>query len=317
MNILPENSRLLCLCPYQKTSLPVSVSYETHTGGQKAMRPFALFLTAQAISSAAASCRNYKIEVEVERTTRETFQGRPYSIKILHALAAKEILVSNSYTLDSRSCLPSSSNASLHSDTIQLLVHGASFNKIMWDFPYQPARYSWVQRMSDEGYPTIAVDLIGQSATYPSIISTDADCIKEAETVRFLTAFLRPRRKPMSKTFTRSSKSYVMARSTAKSGSGLSSSASLLAPLRPIHWLNNTPTTLMPLCFTAPPGMPRGSIPLSCLDSRHLPNRSTRRSGETSRQRTRRSRLGRVDKRPASRERMIRISWSRTGKFSW
>ncbi|KAF4543310.1 Alpha beta hydrolase fold protein [Lasiodiplodia theobromae] len=151
------------------------------------MRPSTIFLAAQAlraqytaIATSSQSCTDYDINVSVERTTRETFQDRAYSADILYALARKEILVSNEYTLSSRLCTPVEKAQEDHTDTIQLLVHGASFNKVMWDLPYQPERYSWVKRMSEEGYPTLAVDLIGNgNSTFP-------DGLLEAQTQTYV-----------------------------------------------------------------------------------------------------------------------------------
>jgi hypothetical protein len=70
-----------------------------------------------------------------------------------------------------RICIPSANDAvPEHADTVQLLVHGATFNKIMWDLPYQPERYSWTKKMNEAGYATIAVDLVGkQSCGYPDL----------------------------------------------------------------------------------------------------------------------------------------------------
>lgn len=132
------------------------------------MRPSALFLASQALTGnlhqhGSTSCKDYNVTVSVERTTRESFLGRTYSVDILYALARKEILVSNTYTLSSRLCIPvNETPSSRDTDILQLLVHGASFSKVMWDLPYKPERYSWVRRMSEEGYPTLAVDLIGK-----------------------------------------------------------------------------------------------------------------------------------------------------------
>ena len=102
------------------------------------------------------------VETHVTRTTLEQFSGEEYSVRVLYALAEKQVLVSGSYNLSARYCPSGKESTNKEEDALQLLVHGASFSKIMWDFPYQPERYSWVKRMNKEGYPTLAVDLIGE-----------------------------------------------------------------------------------------------------------------------------------------------------------
>ena len=102
------------------------------------------------------------VDTHVSQTTQEQFSSEEYSVRILHALAEKQILVNGSYNLSVRYCPPDKGVANKADDALQVLVHGASFSKIMWDFPYQPEKYSWVKRMNEEGYHTLAVDLIGE-----------------------------------------------------------------------------------------------------------------------------------------------------------
>lgn len=55
--------------------------------------------------------------------------------------------------------------------TVQLLVHGATYNHLYWDFPYQPERYSYQRDMARHGYATFAVDRLGagRSSKPPSV----------------------------------------------------------------------------------------------------------------------------------------------------
>jgi pimeloyl-ACP methyl ester carboxylesterase len=46
-------------------------------------------------------------------------------------------------------------------DTVQLLVHGYSYSRYYWDFPYQPETYSYVHAAARAGYPTLAIDRLG------------------------------------------------------------------------------------------------------------------------------------------------------------
>ncbi|MBP2330450.1 pimeloyl-ACP methyl ester carboxylesterase [Kibdelosporangium banguiense] len=45
--------------------------------------------------------------------------------------------------------------------TMQLLLHGATYNRVYWDLPYQPARYSYQRDMATRGLATFAVDELG------------------------------------------------------------------------------------------------------------------------------------------------------------
>ncbi|CAO1604876.1 hypothetical protein XANCAGTX0491_008417 [Xanthoria calcicola] len=113
-------------------------------------------------ASWASDCSDVIIPVAVQRSSDLQSLTSEYDINVLYALAGKSILASNSYNLSARICRPiPNRNVSASSDTIQLLVHGATFSKIMWDFPYQPETYSWTKRMNEAGYTTIAVDLVG------------------------------------------------------------------------------------------------------------------------------------------------------------
>src|SRR5260370_26707114 len=55
------------------------------------------------------------------------------------------------------------------SSTIQLLIHGATYGSIYWDFPSQPQTYSYVDAMARAGYSTFTYDRIGAGrSSYPS-----------------------------------------------------------------------------------------------------------------------------------------------------
>lgn len=45
--------------------------------------------------------------------------------------------------------------------TIQVLLHGATYGHVYWDFPYQPERYSYVRALTAAGYATLSLDRIG------------------------------------------------------------------------------------------------------------------------------------------------------------
>ena len=56
------------------------------------------------------------------------------------------------------------------SGAIQVLLHGGLFNRLHWDFPYNPERYSYVRYMAEAGWPCLAMDRIGngESSRPPS-----------------------------------------------------------------------------------------------------------------------------------------------------
>jgi pimeloyl-ACP methyl ester carboxylesterase len=45
--------------------------------------------------------------------------------------------------------------------TLQILIHGASYNRGYWDFPFMPQRYSYVRDANAAGFATLAVDRLG------------------------------------------------------------------------------------------------------------------------------------------------------------
>jgi pimeloyl-ACP methyl ester carboxylesterase len=45
--------------------------------------------------------------------------------------------------------------------TIQVLVHGATYDHFYWDWPFLPATYSWVRAATAEGYATLNMDRLG------------------------------------------------------------------------------------------------------------------------------------------------------------
>jgi pimeloyl-ACP methyl ester carboxylesterase len=61
------------------------------------------------------------------------------------------------YTIYSELCNP----ASGPSQTVQLLIPGATYGHIYWDFPYEPETYSYVRAANAAGYSTLNIDRIG------------------------------------------------------------------------------------------------------------------------------------------------------------
>ena len=75
-------------------------------------------------------------------------------------------------TVHGRLCLPAGAGSDTEvPDTVQLLVHGGTYNSAYWDLPYEPARYSYQRDMATHGYATFAVDQLGagRSSHPPSL----------------------------------------------------------------------------------------------------------------------------------------------------
>jgi len=57
------------------------------------------------------------------------------------------------------------SRPSRRGGTLQILLHGATYSHVYWDFPYRPERYSYVRAMSRAGYATLNMDRLGIGAS--------------------------------------------------------------------------------------------------------------------------------------------------------
>ncbi|KAJ6065708.1 hypothetical protein N7444_001361 [Penicillium canescens] len=106
------------------------------------------------------SCTNLVIPFNVTENSDGHFEDDDYSIEVLHNFMDFRDFRTATYHISGIYCTPPA-QATNKQDTIQMLVHGATFSKIMWDWPWQPEKYSWTRRMHAEGYPTLAFDLIG------------------------------------------------------------------------------------------------------------------------------------------------------------
>ncbi|SMC72882.1 alpha/beta hydrolase [Kibdelosporangium aridum] len=80
-------------------------------------------------------------------------------------------------TMHGTLCLPAGPTP----DTVMVLVPGATYNSVYWDFPYQPNTYSFTRAMTQAGYATFAVDRLGTgqstrplSAQLTALVQADA-----------------------------------------------------------------------------------------------------------------------------------------------
>lgn len=51
-------------------------------------------------------------------------------------------------------------------DTLQILVHGYTYNRKYWDAGYQPETYSYPQAANARGYATLAIDRLGSGESF-------------------------------------------------------------------------------------------------------------------------------------------------------
>src|SRR5262249_6667376 len=76
-------------------------------------------------------------------------------------------------------CVPATGTPSV----VQLLVHGASYNRYYSDWPYRPDFYSYVRQVVGAGYATLNIERLGYGrSTHP--LSTLATLANETETLR-------------------------------------------------------------------------------------------------------------------------------------
>lgn len=92
------------------------------------------------------------------------------------------------YTAYGQLCLPSRGK----SDTVQLLIPGATYGHIYWDFPYQPQTYSYVQALTAAGYSTFSVDPIGVGlSSHPDLSLLEVTMDTEAYVIHEIVQDLR------------------------------------------------------------------------------------------------------------------------------
>ena len=67
----------------------------------------------------------------------------------------------------------------MNQSTVQVLIPGATYNHLYWDFPYGDGYYSYVNAATTAGYATFAIDPIGQgNSSHPP--SADVDLTAQA-----------------------------------------------------------------------------------------------------------------------------------------
>ncbi|KAI4121438.1 MAG: hypothetical protein LQ338_006359 [Usnochroma carphineum] len=105
------------------------------------------------------TCQKITIPIKLNQTASKNYTIDNYDVDFFYEVQNFRVFRTATYNTKAIYCAPQ--NAELAKDTIQLLNHGATFKKEMWDFPYEPETYSWVRAMHAAGYPTLAWDAIG------------------------------------------------------------------------------------------------------------------------------------------------------------
>lgn len=60
-------------------------------------------------------------------------------------------------TVQGELCIPAGQSP----DTVQVLIHGATYDRTYWDFPYQPEKYSYAKAANSAGISTFNIDKVG------------------------------------------------------------------------------------------------------------------------------------------------------------
>lgn len=144
----------------------------------------ALILTSCLAGTLAQSnCKAVRFTVSATAQNRNLtgIQGSLSSVAALQAFynAAPLIVVSGPQTLAGVYCTPTVSNS--NKDKLQVLFHSITGDHSGWtalggvdtDFPqYQPELYSYVRYANGQGYPTLAMDRLGNGrSSHPDPIT--------------------------------------------------------------------------------------------------------------------------------------------------
>lgn len=129
-----------------------------------------LLLTTLSIVHADPICTDVTIPVNISATNVKPPAALDFaSIQSFVALSLGQITnlpIKGSYNIFARYCEPEV-HVGEHSQQLHLLVHGYQRDHHYWNGydatgePYHGANYSWVERASQQGYPTLAIDRLG------------------------------------------------------------------------------------------------------------------------------------------------------------
>jgi pimeloyl-ACP methyl ester carboxylesterase len=83
---------------------------------------------------------------------------------------------------------------SIENKTIQILIHGATFDHNYWDFPYRSDKYSYVDYMTKAGYAVLSLDRIGYGESSHPASGASVTLHTGAFTIHQVVQSLRSRR---------------------------------------------------------------------------------------------------------------------------
>lgn len=112
----------------------------------------ALFAT---IGLATTSCSGANADLSAEVSNAAATQSVCHSISLPVAISS---LTPKRYTVRGQLCTP---GGAAKTDTVQVLIPGATYNDTYWNFPYDPSKYSYVRAMLAAGYATLNFDPLG------------------------------------------------------------------------------------------------------------------------------------------------------------
>lgn len=90
-------------------------------------------------------------------------------------------------TMHGTLCLPDTGTT----DTVIVMVPGATYNHVYWDFPYEPQIYSFRNAMNAAGYATATVDRLGTGASSKPVLAATLTAAAQAGAVHEVIQALR------------------------------------------------------------------------------------------------------------------------------
>jgi pimeloyl-ACP methyl ester carboxylesterase len=84
-------------------------------------------------------------------------KSHPHSTSKCRDVTIPATISSGPVSIYGKFCTPKVGNPS----TVQLLVHGATYNHLYWDFPGFDGKYSYTKAANAAGYATLAIDRLG------------------------------------------------------------------------------------------------------------------------------------------------------------
>jgi pimeloyl-ACP methyl ester carboxylesterase len=94
-------------------------------------------------------------------TAHDDERGRPSSCEEVSFMVSLDGTSAPTWRVAGTLCRPRGNRER----TLQILIHGSTYNRSYWDFPFMPERYSYVRDANAAGYATLAIDRLGSGAS--------------------------------------------------------------------------------------------------------------------------------------------------------